>query len=123
VAEALKHASLATFAKPEAAAELMGQGNLDVLAMWRDALVDLSKTLPGSRLLDGAVRSTAMGEPDNRFCGERHSSVRDSATSGPCANSPSELALFSGMFFAVLGGMAGTVPKRHRTDLHWFHPV
>jgi len=33
VAEALKHASLATFAKPEAAAELMGQGKLDALAM------------------------------------------------------------------------------------------
>jgi hypothetical protein len=115
VARALKHASLATFANLEAAAEFMGQGKLDALAMGRDALVD--------RLLDGAVRSTAMGEPDNRFCGERHSSVRDSATSGPCANSPSELALFSGMFFAVLGGMAGTVPKRRRTDLHWFHPV
>jgi hypothetical protein len=26
-----------------------------------------------------------------------------------CANSPSELALFSGMFFAVFGRMAGTV--------------
>jgi polar amino acid transport system substrate-binding protein len=68
VAKALKNASLTAFAKPEAAAELMRQGKLDALAMGRDALVDLAKTLPGSRLLDGAVQSTGVvvAVPKNR---------------------------------------------------------
>jgi polar amino acid transport system substrate-binding protein len=60
VAKALKNASLTTFPKPEPAAELMGAGKLDALAMGRDALVDLAKTLPGSRVLDGAVQSTGV---------------------------------------------------------------
>ncbi len=68
VAKALTHAALTTFAMPEAAVELMGQGKLDALAMGRDALVDLAKTLPGSRLLDGAVQSTGVvvAVPKNR---------------------------------------------------------
>jgi polar amino acid transport system substrate-binding protein len=68
VAKALAHAALTTFAMPEAAVELMGQGKLDALAMGRDALVDLAKTLPGSRLLDGAVQSTGVvvAVPKNR---------------------------------------------------------
>jgi polar amino acid transport system substrate-binding protein len=68
VANALKGASLTAFAKPEAAAELMGAGKLDALAMGRDALIDLAKTLPGSRLLDGAVQSTGVvvAVPKNR---------------------------------------------------------
>ena len=45
MAKAFKHASLATFAKPEAAAELMGQGKLDALEMGRDALVDLIENI------------------------------------------------------------------------------
>jgi polar amino acid transport system substrate-binding protein len=60
VAKALKNASLTTFPKPEPAAELMGAGKLDALAMGRDALADLAKTLPGSRVLDGAVQSTGV---------------------------------------------------------------
>src|SRR5262249_37095618 len=36
VAKALGHTALTTFAMPEAAAELMGQGRLDALAMGRD---------------------------------------------------------------------------------------
>jgi polar amino acid transport system substrate-binding protein len=68
VAKALKNASLTAFAKPEAAAELMSEGKLDALAMGRDALVDLAKDLPGSRLLDGAVQSTGVvvAVPKNR---------------------------------------------------------
>jgi polar amino acid transport system substrate-binding protein len=68
VAKALKNASLPAFAKPEAAAELMSEGKLDALAMGRDALVDLAKDLPGSRLLDGAVQSTGVvvAVPKNR---------------------------------------------------------
>src|SRR5271167_4576252 len=38
VAKALKNAALTTFAMPEAAAELIGEGKLDALAMGRDAL-------------------------------------------------------------------------------------
>jgi polar amino acid transport system substrate-binding protein len=60
VAKALKNASLTTFPKPEAAAELMAAGKLDALAMGRDALADLAKTLPASRVLDGAVQSTGV---------------------------------------------------------------
>jgi polar amino acid transport system substrate-binding protein len=60
VAKALKNASLTTFPKPEPAADLMGAGKLDALAMGRDALADLAKTLPGSRVLDGAVQSTGV---------------------------------------------------------------
>ncbi len=60
VAKTVKNASLTAFAKPEAAAALMGEGKLDALAMGRDALDDLSKKLPGSRVLDGAVQSTGV---------------------------------------------------------------
>jgi polar amino acid transport system substrate-binding protein len=68
VAKALKSASLTAFAKPEAAAAMMSMGKLDALAMGRDALVDLAKSLPGSRLLDGAVQSTGVvvAVPKNR---------------------------------------------------------
>jgi polar amino acid transport system substrate-binding protein len=68
VAKALKNASLTTFPKPEPAAELMAAGKLDALAMGRDALADLAKTLPGSRVLDGAVQSTGVvvAVPKNR---------------------------------------------------------
>jgi polar amino acid transport system substrate-binding protein len=68
VAKALKSASLTSFSKPEPAAELMAAGKLDALAMGRDALADLAKTLPGSRVLDGAVQSTGVvvAVPKNR---------------------------------------------------------
>jgi polar amino acid transport system substrate-binding protein len=68
VAKGLKNATLTAFPKPEAAAELMGAGKLDALAMGRDAVIDLSKKLPGSRVLDGAVQSTGVvvAVPKNR---------------------------------------------------------
>jgi polar amino acid transport system substrate-binding protein len=68
VAKALKNASLTSFPKPEPAAELVAAGKLDALAMGRDALADLAKTLPGSRVLDGAVQSTGVvvAVPKNR---------------------------------------------------------
>jgi polar amino acid transport system substrate-binding protein len=68
VAKSLKNAWLATYAKPEMAAASMRDGNLDALAMGRDALADLAKTLPGSRVLDGAVQSTGVvvAVPKNR---------------------------------------------------------
>jgi polar amino acid transport system substrate-binding protein len=60
VARSLKRASLATFPKPEAAAELVGKGQLDALAMGTDALIDLAKGLPGTRVLDEPIRSTGV---------------------------------------------------------------
>jgi polar amino acid transport system substrate-binding protein len=60
VARSLKHAGLTTFPKPEGAAELLGQGRLDALAMGTEALVDLAKGLPGARVLDEPVQSTGV---------------------------------------------------------------
>ncbi len=60
VARSLKRASLATFPKPEAAADLLGKGQLDALAMGTEALVDLAKGLPGARVLDEPVQSTGV---------------------------------------------------------------
>jgi polar amino acid transport system substrate-binding protein len=68
VARALKRASLTTFPKPEAAAELLGKGQLDTLAMGTEALIDLAKGLPGTRVLDEPVQSTGVvvAVPKNR---------------------------------------------------------
>jgi polar amino acid transport system substrate-binding protein len=60
VARSLKHATLTTFPKPEAAVELLGQGRLDALAMGTEALTDLAKGLPGARVLDEPVQSTGV---------------------------------------------------------------
>jgi polar amino acid transport system substrate-binding protein len=60
VAKTLTQASLTTFPKPEAAAELLGRGEIDALAMGTDALIDLAKSLPGTRLLDEPVQSTGV---------------------------------------------------------------
>jgi len=60
VAKSLQRASLATFPKPEAAADLLGKGQLDALAMGTEALIDLAKGLPGTRVLDEPVQSTGV---------------------------------------------------------------
>ena len=60
VARSLKRAALTTFPKPEAAAELLGKGQLDALAMGTDALIDLARRLPGTRVLDEPVQSTGV---------------------------------------------------------------
>jgi polar amino acid transport system substrate-binding protein len=60
VAKALSHATLTTFAKPEAAAELIGNGQLDALAMGTEAVEDLSRKLPGTKVLDEVVQSTGV---------------------------------------------------------------
>jgi polar amino acid transport system substrate-binding protein len=60
VAKSLQRASLATFPKPEVAAALLGKGELDALAMGTEALVDLAKGLPGTRVLDEPVQSTGV---------------------------------------------------------------
>lgn len=60
VERSLKRTSLATFAKPEAAANLLGKGELDALAMGTEALIELAKGLPGTRVLDEPVQSTGV---------------------------------------------------------------
>jgi polar amino acid transport system substrate-binding protein len=60
VAKALTHATLTKFAKPEAAMELIGNGQLDALAMGTEAVEDLSRKLPGTRVLDELVQSTGV---------------------------------------------------------------
>jgi polar amino acid transport system substrate-binding protein len=60
VAKALKRAALTTFPRPEAAAALLRDGQLDALAMGTDALIDLAKGLPGVRVLDEPVQSTGV---------------------------------------------------------------
>ncbi len=60
VARSLKHAALTTFPKPEAAVDLLGHGRLDALAMGTEALTDLAKGLPGTRVLNEPVQSTGV---------------------------------------------------------------
>jgi polar amino acid transport system substrate-binding protein len=60
VAKALKNASLTLFGKPDAAVEMLGQGRLDALAMGREALVEFSRKMPGTRLLDEVIQSTGV---------------------------------------------------------------
>jgi polar amino acid transport system substrate-binding protein len=60
VAKSLKRASLATFDKPEVAANRLGKGELDALAMGTEALIELAKGLPGTRVLDEPVQSTGV---------------------------------------------------------------
>ncbi|MGA7805430.1 transporter substrate-binding domain-containing protein [Bradyrhizobium sp.] len=60
VARSLKRATVTTFAKPEAAAELIGNGGLDALAMGTEAVEALSRRLPGTRVLDEVVQSTGV---------------------------------------------------------------
>jgi polar amino acid transport system substrate-binding protein len=68
VARSLQRAGLDTFAKPEAAANRLGKGELDALAMGTEALIELAKGLPGTRVLDQPVQSTGVvvAVPKNR---------------------------------------------------------
>jgi polar amino acid transport system substrate-binding protein len=60
VAKTLKHAGIMNYAKADAAAELIGKGELDALAMGTEAVEDLSRKLPGSKMLDGLIQSTGV---------------------------------------------------------------
>jgi polar amino acid transport system substrate-binding protein len=60
VAKTLNNATVTKFAKPEAAAELIGNGQLDALAMGTEAVEDLSRRLPGTRVLEGLIQSTGV---------------------------------------------------------------
>ena len=60
VAKSLKNASLTLYPKPDGAAEMLGQGRLDAIAMGRESLVDFTKKMPGTRLLDEVIQSTGV---------------------------------------------------------------
>jgi polar amino acid transport system substrate-binding protein len=60
VKKSLQHATLTLFPKPDGAVELLGQGRLDALAMGRESLIEFSKRLPGTRLLDDVIQSTGI---------------------------------------------------------------
>jgi polar amino acid transport system substrate-binding protein len=60
VEKSLKRAKLTKFVKPEEAAELIGKGELDALAMGMGALEDLSRKLPGTKVLDEVIQSTGV---------------------------------------------------------------
>ncbi|MBR0776468.1 transporter substrate-binding domain-containing protein [Bradyrhizobium diazoefficiens] len=60
VEKSLKQARLTKFVKPKQAAELIGKGELDALAMGMGALEDLSRKLPGTKVLDEVIQSTGV---------------------------------------------------------------
>ncbi len=60
IARTLQHATLTKFAKADAAADMIGKGELDALAMGTEAVEDLSRKLPGTRVLDEVIQSTGV---------------------------------------------------------------
>ena len=60
IAKTLQHATLTKFVKAEVAAELIGNGQLDALAMGTEAVEDLSRRLPGTAVLKEVVQSTGV---------------------------------------------------------------
>lgn len=59
VANSLKHAHYDHY-KADVAAELIGKGQLDAIAMGMEALNDLSRKLPGTRVLPEVIQSTGV---------------------------------------------------------------
>lgn len=60
VAKTLKLATITPSAKADAAAELIGKGELDALAMGTEAVEGLARKLSGTRVLDGVIQSTGV---------------------------------------------------------------
>lgn len=60
VAKAMKLATVTPSAKADAAAELIGKGELDALAMGTEAVEGLARKLPGTKVLDGVIQSTGV---------------------------------------------------------------
>jgi polar amino acid transport system substrate-binding protein len=60
VAKALGNASLKLYPNPDAAVEMLGRGEIDALAMGREALLEFSRKMPGTRLLDEVIQSTGV---------------------------------------------------------------
>ena len=60
VAKDLKRATLINFPRAEKAAEAIGKGELDALAMGMEAVKDLSRKLPGTKVLDEVIHATGV---------------------------------------------------------------
>ncbi len=60
VANDVKQASLTSFPRAETAVEAIGKGELDALAMGMEAVKDLSRKLPGTKVLDEVIHSTGV---------------------------------------------------------------
>jgi polar amino acid transport system substrate-binding protein len=60
VARSIKQASLVLFPKAEDAVGQLAQGRVDALAMGREALVDIARKIPGTKVLDDAIQSTGV---------------------------------------------------------------
>jgi polar amino acid transport system substrate-binding protein len=86
VARALTHVTVIKFAKAEAAAEQIGNGQLDALAMGTQAVEGLARMLPGSRVLDQSIQSTgvAVVVPKDRPAAKEWATrfIRDSKADG-----------------------------------------
>lgn len=59
-ARSLKQASMTLFAKADDAVAQLAQGRVDALAMGREALVDIAKKVPGTRVLDDVLQTTGV---------------------------------------------------------------
>jgi polar amino acid transport system substrate-binding protein len=60
ITRTLKNATLTKFVKADVAAEMIGSGQLDALAMGTEAVEDLSRKLPGTKVLDEVIQSTGV---------------------------------------------------------------
>ena len=60
VAKSLSHASLTVFPQPAEAIAEIAAGRIDALAMGREALVDVARRTPGTRLLDEIIQATGV---------------------------------------------------------------
>ena len=60
VANDVKQAALASFPRADTAVDAIGKGELDALAMGMEAVKDLSRKLPGTKVLDEVIHSTGV---------------------------------------------------------------
>lgn len=68
LARLIKHASVKLFRTSDEAQDELAQGHIDALAQGRDALTDLARRAPGTRVLDDVIQSTSIivAVPKNR---------------------------------------------------------
>lgn len=60
IARELRNAKLTLYPQPEEAQRQLVEGHIDALAMGREALIDLAKKAPGTRVLDEIIQSTGV---------------------------------------------------------------
>jgi polar amino acid transport system substrate-binding protein len=57
---ALKNAAVALYPRADDAVSQLKEGRVDALAMGREALVDIAKKVPGTRVLDDVLQTTGV---------------------------------------------------------------